>query len=189
MAVLARRYDPAEWRRWDEFVEASNNGHFMHRRGYMEYHADRFDDFSLLFERGQALVAVLPAHRRGDVLVSHDGLPFAGLLTRQRSRLATLEEIAGALLAFMECEGLHRLVYRPVPFPYHRAPAEEDQWTLERLGARITDVKVGSLLPRRDAPSLRKERRRAARLAQRSGVRVGRSKDFGAFMELLLIHA
>jgi hypothetical protein len=185
VTIAARRYDPAEWRRWDAFVEASNNGHFMHRRGYMDYHADRFDDCSLLFERGNSLVAVLPAHRRGDDLVSHDGLPFAGLLTRQRTHLAAVEKVASALLAFMASQGLRRLVYRPVPFPYHRAPAEEDQWALERLGARVIDVKVGSLLPRRDAPPLRKERRRYARRAQRSGVRIGRSKDFGAFMELL----
>jgi hypothetical protein len=185
VTIAVRRYARAERRRWDEFVEASNNGHFMHRRAYMDYHADRFDDCSLLFERGRSLLAVLPAHRRGDDLVSHDGLPFAGLLTRQRAHLETVEEVASALLAFMASEGLRRLVYRPVPFPYHRAPAEEDQWALERLGARVTDVKLGSLLARLDAPAVRRERWRHARLAQRSGVRIGRSKDFGGFMELL----
>jgi len=185
VTIAARRYERAERRRWDEFVEASNNGHFMHRRAYMDYHADRFDDCSLLFERGGSLLAVLPAHRRGDALVSHDGLPFAGLLTRQRAHLASVEEVASALLTFMASEGLRRLVYRPVPFPYHRTPAEEDQWVLERLGARVSDVKLGSILACRDAPPVRKERRRQARLAQRCGVRIGRSKDFGAFMELL----
>ena len=47
--------------RWDEFVRLSKNGTFLHKRAYMEYHADRFEDHSLLFYKEEELLAILPA--------------------------------------------------------------------------------------------------------------------------------
>ena len=34
---------------WDAFVKTSKNGTFLFMRDYMEYHNDRFIDYSLLF--------------------------------------------------------------------------------------------------------------------------------------------
>ena len=34
---------------WDSFVAASRNGTFLFMRDYMDYHADRFTDYSLMF--------------------------------------------------------------------------------------------------------------------------------------------
>ena len=31
---------------WNEFAQRSKNGTFLFHRSYMEYHADRFEDFS-----------------------------------------------------------------------------------------------------------------------------------------------
>src|SRR4029453_8772018 len=65
---------------WDEFVARSKNGTFLFRRDYMDYHADRFDDHSLLAYQGDQLVAVLPANLAGDALVSHGGLTYGGFV-------------------------------------------------------------------------------------------------------------
>jgi len=34
--------------RWNEFVKNAKNSHFFFQREYMEYHSDRFQDFSLI---------------------------------------------------------------------------------------------------------------------------------------------
>ena len=52
-----RRYDPAETEAWNRFVAASRNGTFLHDRGFMDYHADRFSDFSLVVEDSEAFAA------------------------------------------------------------------------------------------------------------------------------------
>src|ERR1041385_3717629 len=74
-------YRPEERARWDQFVSSSKNGTFLFRRDYLEYHADRFTDASLLVEDepGQ-LVALLPANRAGDTLASHGGLTYGGFV-------------------------------------------------------------------------------------------------------------
>ena len=47
----------------------------------MEYHKDRFDDYSLLiFDVKDKLVAVLPAHKVENILHSHQGLTYGGLV-------------------------------------------------------------------------------------------------------------
>ena len=65
---------------WDSFVEKSRNGTFLHKRGYMEYHSDRFADHSLMFYNCDVPVAVLPAHIKDSCLCSHNGLTYGGLL-------------------------------------------------------------------------------------------------------------
>jgi hypothetical protein len=47
-------YTTADRLQWDEFVRTAKNGHFMFLRDYMEYHADRFPDSSLMFHDAQA---------------------------------------------------------------------------------------------------------------------------------------
>ena len=46
---------------WNEFVAKSKNATFLFHRDFMEYHQDRFEDYSLLvFDDNQQIIAVLP---------------------------------------------------------------------------------------------------------------------------------
>ncbi|MDE6285663.1 MAG: GNAT family N-acetyltransferase, partial [Muribaculaceae bacterium] len=83
--MTIERYTPAHAAEWDAFVEASRNGTFLHRRGYMDYHAHRFADHSLMArDHAGRLLAVLPAHASGTVLASHNGLSYGGWLMAPR---------------------------------------------------------------------------------------------------------
>ena len=46
----------------------------------MEYHQDRFEDFSLLVFKEEELIALLPANKVGNELFSHQGLTFGSLI-------------------------------------------------------------------------------------------------------------
>ena len=46
-----RRYTPEKADEWNRFVAQSKNGTFLFDRRYMDYHADRFQDHSLMFYR------------------------------------------------------------------------------------------------------------------------------------------
>ena len=75
--ITVEQYSAHMAQRWDEAVSSSRNGTFLHLRGYMDYHSDRFADFSLMACDEGRVVAVMPACREGDTLYSHRGL--AGL--------------------------------------------------------------------------------------------------------------
>lgn len=61
--IEIHRYTTAYHRDWNDFVSESSNSTFLFLREYMEYHADRFTDYSLLVYDGNKLLALLPANR------------------------------------------------------------------------------------------------------------------------------
>src|SRR6202035_623782 len=74
-------YSAADGEAWNDFVRASRNGTFLLERAYMDYHSNRFHDASLIV-RGheEEIVAVLPANRTDNVVTSHGGLTYGGLI-------------------------------------------------------------------------------------------------------------
>jgi Acetyltransferase (GNAT) domain len=137
-------YQPQWHAPWDDFVRRSRNGHFMIERRYMEYHRQRFADESLLFLRGEELVAVLPAHRCGEALVSHGGLPFAGLVVGPRTLHRDVKSVFLLLGDYLKCNGLRSFVCTPTPVHYHLAPFEDDVYVLHGLGALCTSMKLSA---------------------------------------------
>src|SRR5260221_7666560 len=81
--IRLERYAPAQRGLWNDFVGRSKNGTFLFHRDYLEYHADRFEDHSLLAFQDQKLAALLPANRAGDMLISHGGLTYGGWVTHR----------------------------------------------------------------------------------------------------------
>ena len=142
--VRVIRYEPSFCAAWNGLVARAKNGVFLFDRGYMEYHADRFDDHSLLFFADDKLVALLPANRRDDTLVSHGGLTYGGFVTDERMRAALMLQLFDALDAHCREHDLRKVVYKSVPHIYHRVPAEEDLYALFVRDARLVRRDVSS---------------------------------------------
>ena len=53
-----RRYTPDKASEWNRFVAQSKNGTFLFDRRFMDYHADRFEDCSLMVYRRGVLYAL-----------------------------------------------------------------------------------------------------------------------------------
>ena len=121
--IEVRQYTPADAAAWNGFVARSKNGTFLFDRRYMDYHADRFADSSLMFTRGGKLLALLPANREGDLLCSHGGLTYGGLITGTDATASAVVEAFGAMNAYLRQCGIRRVRYKAVPWIYHRVPA------------------------------------------------------------------
>ena len=77
------KYEKKQKLVWDNFVTKAKNGHFFFYRDYMEYHSDRFHDFSLIIYNDKGnIMALLPASIDGDTVISHGGLTFGGFMQR-----------------------------------------------------------------------------------------------------------
>jgi hypothetical protein len=180
------RYEASRSAAWDEFVAASRNGTFLLMRGYMDYHADRFHDHSLLFEndRGE-LVAVLPANVSGDAMVSHGGLTYGGFVTGARMTAPAMLECFEALLAYLRASALRTLRYKTIPHIYASHPADEDRYALFRANARLyrRDV-LAVVLPSARLP-YQERRVRRMKKAAKSGVSVEERRDLRAFWAIL----
>ena len=168
------RYTPEHSHEWDEHVSHSRNGTFLHQRGYMDYHRDRFTDHSLMARdsRGR-LVAVMPACEDDDTLWSHKGLTFGGwIMHPNRCDADVMLSIMELTLKHLKSEGFKHLVYKTVPHIYHRPFADDDQHALCRMGARWTESNVSSCIDLSNPLPFDRGNRANVNRARRSGVAV-----------------
>jgi hypothetical protein len=183
--LAVRRYAPADAGAWDALVERSRNGNLLHRRGYMDYHADRFVDCSQVVERDGEIVAVFPANIRDKLVTSHGGLTYAGLISshalRAESTLAVFEQVADAYRAL----GVELVVYKAVPHVFHAYPAEEDLYALQRMGARLMRRDMSSVIALQEPFKFTEPRKRAVRKAGRAGISLRLGADPASFHALL----
>jgi hypothetical protein len=181
-----RPYTAADAPAWDGLIARSRNGNLLHRRGYMDYHADRFVDASLLVERGGQVVAVFPANLQGGAVTSHAGLSYAGLLSSHALRATHALEVLEQIGAHYRARGVRSLLYKAVPHIFHAYPAEEDLYALHRLGAQLCRRDLSSAIALREPLGLSAERRRSIAKARKAGVRVQPGADLPAFHALLV---
>lgn len=181
------RYTPDFRERWDDFAARSRCGTFLFQRAYMDYHADRFTDCSLLaFTPRGRLVAMLPAEICGKVISSHRGLTYGGWITPMRHFDAvTMIRVFEAAIPFMHSLGAEELVYKPLPHIYPYVPADEDLFALFRLGARQTECVLSSAIDLHHRVPLNESTRQALKLAASSGLTVGESADLEEYWRLL----
>ena len=181
------RYTPELKAQWDSFVRKSRNGTFLFLRDYMDYHRQRFTDFSLLIFHKQSLVALLPLNKEADGSVaSHSGVTYGGLITDKKGRAEKVMKLFECLNTWLRDAGITRVVYRPVPWIYHEMPAEEDLYALFNVcNARLTAREISSTIAQENKLAFSQSRKDCLRKADKAGVKVTATNDLAAFWDIL----
>ncbi len=184
--ITVERYTPAMRDQWNDAVEASRNGTFLHRREYMDYHSDRFNDFSLVARSATGnILALLPADKSGTSLRSHAGLTYGGWLMLPKADMNAMLDIWTAARNVAQDSGIDNLIYKPVPHIFHRYPAEEDLYCLFRDGASIASTQVSSVIDLQNPMGFDQNARRASVKAIRRELHVAESHDYATFWQIL----
>lgn len=180
-----RRYSPELVDDWNGFVASSKNGTFLFDRRYMDYHADRFIDHSLMIYRRGRLYALLPGNVNGDTFYSHQGLTYGGLLMNDKTTAADVVEIFRMINAYLRAEGLKTVVYKPVPWIYHQQPSEEDLYAI----IQVCDVRItrglSSAITREHLNEWYRIRQNGVQKAKKAGVRIEQTEDYHSFWHIL----
>lgn len=175
-----------EWKNaWDDVVQNSKNGNFLHLRDYINYHASRFDERSVLIMKNGETVAVFPCNRFGDKIISHEGLPYGGIIYGTGLHMTEILSIFHQLAEYYRQEGCRRLVYKAIPHIFHRYPAEEDLYALYRSGARLFRRDITSVLPIDEKIRLSDLRKRSVRKSAKIGVETHEGDFFDLYHVLL----
>lgn len=181
-----RKYDIADRQEWDSFIGKSKNGTFLFKRGYMEYHNDRFEDYSLLVYDNKKLRAVLPANVKDDILQSHGGLTYGGLISDGCMTTETAMEVFSEINKYLLEQGIEKVVYKPTPWIYHTLPAEEDLYAIIQVcGAKLISREISSTVYLPNRPKFSQLRRRCVNKARRNGIKVRESNDIATFWNIL----
>lgn len=179
---------------WDAFIEMSKNGTFLLKRGFMDYHSDRFFDCSIFIYAGispdgefkekslttKDLVAVFPANwdKESRTVYSHQGLTYGGLVVlpdvTQKEVMDMMQAILQYYRDYMQAQ---KFVYKPIPYIYSSVPSGEDLYALFRAGAQLSRRLVSTCVPMRNPMKMTTLRIRQAKKAVEHGFYIDRMAE------------
>jgi hypothetical protein len=185
MTIRAVKYTSEHKPLWDKFIAESKNGTFLFYRDYMDYHADRFPDSSILFlDDANVLFGVLPATSEDDRMSSHGGLTFGGIISNNRMKMTLMLDVFSALKEHLAATGIRTLLYKAIPHIYHTLPAEEDLYALFRNNASLIRRDVSSAIDMNERLPFSKGRRYEIKQALKNCIAVRQSEDYDRFMAI-----
>ncbi len=181
-----KRYTAEDKFLWHQFMETSKNATFLFQRDFMEYHADRFTDHSLLVLKKGKPVALLPANIADNTLYSHQGLTYGGLILHKKVKLKEVAAIFSSVLQFLNEKGIETLQIKMLPKIYNRLPADELDYLLFIASAERVRADVLSVIDNKNPLRIATNRLEGVKKAQKQGLRIVEENDFKGFWEKIL---
>ena len=185
--LSVRLYQKSDYTVWNAFIGQAKNATFLFHRDFIEYHKDRFEDYSLMIFDNQKLMAVLPANRVGDVVYSHQGLTYGGLIYGDQIKLAGIILIFGKLLSFLEESKIQKLHLKTIPSIYHNKPSEEMLYALFLTEAQIVRRDTLTVINSSHENTISKIRKRGIQKGMANGLIIREENDFDTFWNEILI--
>ena len=193
--MIIKPYTEDLFSRWDEFIDISNNGVFLHKRKFLSYHKDRFIDASVIIEndKGQ-LIGLFPAavdSLNKLSIVSHPGITFGGIVSGNRCRGETCIQAVKMICDYYRQRGYKALIYKVVPYIYHKQPYQDDLYTLFRIGAIIYRSDISATINLTARGRVTKGRKYEINKGRKKGVTIQNdieySKDIWKILERSLL--
>ncbi len=182
-----RQYKPQDLDVWNAFISVAKNATFLFHRNYMEYHKDRFLDNSLLVFDDEKLVAVMPANRVEDMLYSHQGLTYGGLVLNQKAKLSTTISIFRSLLFFLNENNIEKLIIKILPSFYCDNFSNELEYCLFLVNSKIIRADSLSTIDLSKTYFISKTRRESIRRGEKNGLIIKEELNFELFWKDILI--
>ena len=177
---------------WDSFVKSSRNGTFLFERAYMDYHSDRFCDYSLMyFNDKNKLIALLPGNAISSsssaTFSSHSGLTYGGFVLSPHTRAVEILELFEITKQYLKSEGFGAWEYKSVPSIYHRMPSEEDEYALWLNNAELKVCNLSTTIDLRSSFSEYSdpEKSRRQHKALLEGFEIKETEDFSEFWQIV----
>ncbi|URM38941.1 FemAB family protein [Flavobacterium anhuiense] len=186
MKYTIKKYSQEDYSIWNDFVAQSKNATFLFHRDFMEYHKDRFEDFSLLVFEDEKLRAILPANKKENAIYSHQGLTYGGLIYLPKLKAEEVESILDEILLFLKENQVNTFYYKPVPnFYFSEGNAAMDFFLLKR-GA-ILERKEMNLAVNLQAPlKISKSKMKHFRRIENLDLDIFEEENFDPFWEKIL---
>ncbi len=181
-----RTYTSADFDMWNAFIAKAKNATFLFHRNFMDYHSDRFQDFSLLVFDENTLVAVVPANRAGDELHSHQGLSYGGLVVGHRVKIQEFLDIFEAVYAYVKPYA-SKVFFKVIPSIYNKYFSDELLYALFLKNAKLIRRDTLFVIDNQHPDKISQKRRYEIRKGEKHRLEVKETTDFTEFWNEILI--
>ncbi|TBX68743.1 GNAT family N-acetyltransferase [Flavobacterium silvisoli] len=182
-----RRYEANDYALWNAFVSSAKNATFLFHRDFMEYHSDRFSDYSLLVFEQDKLISILPANVVGTTIFSHQGLTYGGFVFDAKIKLGKAITIIKTVLQFLHENQITTVQLKLLPAIYQTAFSEEVEYALFLTKAQLIRRDCLSVMDMKQPFSFTKGRKHALQRSAKKNLTVKEETDFDLFWNTVLI--
>lgn len=182
-----RLYQASDFDVWNAFISVAKNATFLFNRDFMDYHSDRFQDYSLMVFDEEKLVAVLPANRVGEALFSHQGLTYGGLILGQKAKLSTTISIFHSVLKFLNENNFKTLTIKEIPSFYCDNFSDELDYCFFILNSKLVRKDSLSVIDLTKPYFITKTRKESIRRGKKNGLIIKEELNFELFWNEILI--
>lgn len=130
MELQIRKYSSEDKLLWNNFIKQAKNATFLFDRDFMDYHKDRFVDYSLMIFDKQHLKAVFPANILNNNIYSHQGLTYGGIVVGSEIKLADFITIFEKTINYLTDNQLEKIFFKTLPHIYASYFSDELLYTL-----------------------------------------------------------
>jgi hypothetical protein len=182
-----KRYEANDYEQWNAFVSQAKNATFLFHRDFMEYHQDRFEDFSLLAFENEKLIAILPANKVQNTVYSHQGLTYGGLVLLPKAKMNQVIEVFKTLLKFLNDASISNLFLKQIPSIYCDTFSDEMDYLSYVCQAKLQMKHAISVVNLNHPIQFSRSRRKCANRGKKLELIIKEETDFSSFWNDLLI--
>ena len=152
----------------------------------MDYHQDRFEDYSLLIYYEDRLVALLPANKKEGTIYSHEGLSYGGLMLPEKIDFLFVLEAFYHILKFLSENNINKLIIKQLPKIYLSKPSDELEYFMFILKANLFRRDVSMVIDLEKQMTYSKLRKREINRAKREKLKFEERDDLSLFWNKIL---
>lgn len=186
--IVVHKYEPKQKYIWNDFLRNSKNSTFIFNRDFLEYHSDRFNDYSLIIIEEGNIAALLPANiDTNRIVYSHQGLTYGGFVFRKDARLNNILKYIHAALRYLNKNGVSQIIYKAIPKFYNTIGSDETDYSLFLLEANLIRRDTALTIDLKNKIHYQSRRIRAIKKANKIGIVIIENDSFGEFWNEILI--
>ena len=182
------KYTSEHYQMWNNFVAQAKNATFLFHRDFMEYHSDRFEDYSLLvFDEKENLKAILSANISENKLYSHQGLTYGGIVIDASLKLEKFISIYSEILLFLNENQIQIINFKLIPSIYCSQPSEEIKYALFLSEAKLARRDALVTIDLQSQFKIDSNRVEGVKRAEKLGLKIIKEINFTSFWNTVLI--
>ena len=184
---IVRRYISEDYAIWNDFISSAKNATFLFHRDFMEYHINRFEDFSLMVFQDDKLVSVIPANKLDSMVYSHQGLTYGGFVFDSKIKLGEVIAITKAVLEFLHDNKIGTFQLKLIPAIYNTFFSEEIEYALFLANAKLIRRDCLSVIDMTKDFVFSKDRKQSIRRGEKNNLVIKEELNFELFWNQILI--
>ncbi len=160
----------------------------MFYRDFVEYHQDRFEDYSMLVYKGEKLITIVPANKVEHTVYSHQGLTYGGLVLNDEVAFSDALKSYQTILEFLNRNNIVDFEIKLLPKIYHTLPSDEIDYVLFKTEAGLIKRDITSVIDAKYKLEIQSSnRKRGLKKAKTQSLVVVETSTFQDFWNAILI--